>query len=272
MHRTRRGGVRLVSIRKILRALPLLVAVVLGGGKACGEVMSVRLQLFPFTGEVRLLNDNPNPFSFTFYSLESASGALNGADGVWTSISDTYDFSGNGFISTSINEWIELASGPTELTEAAFPDTSGTLPAFRAVSFGRIWDPNAVPGHDVLAQFVQANGMDAVVSIVEAIDGNYFEGDHEVNDLDYDVWKGSFGETSAYFADGNLDGIVDAADYTVWRDNVGLSLPGSGDGASGAVGGGLSAVAAPEPSALILFIAVGGWLSLRARRLKTAVS
>jgi len=123
-----------------------------------------------------------------------------------------------------------------------------------------------------VVQAIEQVGMDAVVSIVEAIDGNYFEGDHEVNDLDYDVWKGSFGETSAYFADGNLDGIVDAADYTVWRDNVGLSLPGSGDGASGAVGGGLSAVAAPEPSALILFIAVGGWLSLRARRLKTAVS
>lgn len=263
-----------MSIRKILQALLLLIAIVLGVGVGNADALStsVKLLLFPYTGEVRILNDNPDPFSFTFYSLKSSSGALDGTNGVWTSIADTYDVSGNQFIDSS-DEWIELANDPMELSEGAFLNTSGTLPAFRSVSLGKIWDPNAVPGgHDVVAQILLPNGMDAMVSVDRAIDGDYLRGDDVVNELDYSIWKAYFGSTSAYFADGNIDGIVDAADYTVWRDNFGLSLPGSGNGASGAVGGGLSAVAVPEPTALILAIAAVGWVLFRARRLKSGTS
>lgn len=262
-----------MSIRKILQALLLLVAIVLGVGVGNADALStsVKLLLFPFTGEVRILNDNSDPFSFTFYSLNSSSGALDGTNGVWTSIADTYDVSGNQFIDSS-DEWIELANHSMQLSEGAFLNTSGTLPAFRSVSLGKIWDPNAVPGgHDVVAQILLPNGMDAMVSVDLAIDGDYFR-DDLVDGLDYNIWKAYFGSTFAYFADGNIDGVVDAADFTVWRDNFGLSLPGSGNGASGAVGGGLSAAAVPEPTALILAIAAGGWMLLRARRLKSGTS
>jgi hypothetical protein len=42
---------------------------------------------------------------------------------------------------------------------------------------------------------------------------------------DYTIWKSNFGiEDEVIAGDGNGDGIVDAADYTVWRDNLGKTF------------------------------------------------
>jgi len=60
-------------------------------------------------------------------------------------------------------------------------------------------------------------------------------GDYDLNgvidDADYNVWKASFGSEVVLAADGNNNGIVDAADYTVWRDS--LSQTGTGLAADG---------------------------------------
>lgn len=65
---------------------------------------------------------------------------------------------------------------------------------------------------------------------------------------DHTVWKAAFGAAS-YAADGNQNGITDAADYTLWRDNFGASQPSS------LVGNGI-----PEPATWS--IAIFGMLSL----------
>jgi len=58
-----------------------------------------------------------------------------------------------------------------------------------------------------------------------------------VDGNDYNLWQVTYGLTSLLAADGNDDGIVDAADYTVWRDAMDANvLPSS----------------APEPSSLLL--------------------
>jgi len=54
-------------------------------------------------------------------------------------------------------------------------------------------------------------------------------GDYNLNGIvqanDYTIWKSNFGQFGeAVPGDGNGDGIVDAADYTVWRDNLGKTL------------------------------------------------
>ena len=49
--------------------------------------------------------------------------------------------------------------------------------------------------------------------------------DRAVEEVDYGIWCAAYGFTSGSAADGNGDGIVDAADYTVWRDNLGATIP-----------------------------------------------
>ena len=60
---------------------------------------------------------------------------------------------------------------------------------------------------------------------------------------DYNVWKADFGATGMQDADGNNDLVVDEADYTVWRDNLGAS-----------VGSGGTASATPEPAAATMLV------------------
>ncbi|WP_145289124.1 LamG-like jellyroll fold domain-containing protein [Pirellulimonas nuda] len=78
-----------------------------------------------------------------------------------------------------------------------------------------------------------------------------FDGNGMVDQADYLLWKRDFG-TSSYLADGNGDGVVNSADYTVWRDHLGQSVPGSAAAA-------LASAAVPEPGSLVLLaLALGG--------------
>jgi hypothetical protein len=84
-------------------------------------------------------------------------------------------------------------------------------------------------------------------------DYNY---DGVVNAVDYTVWRNNFG-TVYPRADGNNSLLVDAGDYTVWKANYGNALP--------AGAGGLSTV--PESSPLaICFAALGCWSVVRCGR------
>jgi hypothetical protein len=87
--------------------------------------------------------------------------------------------------------------------------------------------------------------LDNVVVIPVAAPGDY-NLDGQVGPDDYVVWKSTFGSASALAADGSGNGIVDAAEYTVWRDHV-------------AAGSGSTAAAAPEPPAIVLLgVAIAG--------------
>jgi hypothetical protein len=68
--------------------------------------------------------------------------------------------------------------------------------------------------------------------------------DGDVAAGDYDMWSSAYGSTGEQNADGSNNQVVDAADYTVWRDNLGNSI--SVDG------GRVSAV--PEPAAASLLL------------------
>jgi hypothetical protein len=56
----------------------------------------------------------------------------------------------------------------------------------------------------------------------------YLAGDYDfsgvVNSADYDVWRAEYGNVIESPADGTGDGSVDSADYIVWRKNVGKTL------------------------------------------------
>ena len=75
-----------------------------------------------------------------------------------------------------------------------------------------------------------------------------FNFDGMVDAADYTVWRDSIGLTGAGLdADSNIDGRVDDLDYAVWKANFGQSLAG---------GGGSRSLAVPEPAAAAL-LAIG---------------
>ena len=49
-----------------------------------------------------------------------------------------------------------------------------------------------------------------------------FNGDEMVDGDDFDVWKETYGSTVDLRADGNHDGVVNSADYTIWRNHNGF--------------------------------------------------
>ena len=184
-----------------------------------GSATNLTLQLYPLTGEMRLFNPGNTPFQFIFYEIKSPSGGLNGAIGVWTSISDTYDASGNGFIDPE-NDWTELSSISTDLSEGAYLEPGGSLPAYRSIGLGRIWNPNIASAVSIIPTVALAEGQNVVpMDKVLAVDGDYTT-DLRVDQQDSSVWRMVFGSTTFPMADGNHNGVVDAADYTVWRDHL----------------------------------------------------
>ncbi len=79
--------------------------------------------------------------------------------------------------------------------------------------------------------------------VVLPVPGDY-DGNGSVGTEDYALWKSTFGATSGDMrADGNRDSIVDASDYTFWRDRFAASAAGAAAASS----------AIPEPSTMLQF-------------------
>lgn len=84
-------------------------------------------------------------------------------------------------------------------------------------------------------------------------------GDYNENGIvdaaDYTIWRDTLGSTTELAADGNGDGTVNAADYDFWKMNFGMTNEPGGSGSGSAV---------PEPaSAALLFLLAFGLLDRR---------
>ena len=87
-----------------------------------------------------------------------------------------------------------------------------------------------------------------------ALPGDY-NGDNIVDAIDYTVWRDNL-DASVALPNDETPGTVDAGDYDVWKAHFGESLAGSG---------GQSANVVPEPAALFLILAAAA-VGLLARR------
>lgn len=92
------------------------------------------------------------------------------------------------------------------------------------------------------------------VTLIETIPGDY-NADGLVNAADYTVWRDSLdGVVAGLAAGGNRDGQITDADYLVWRDNFGRQ----------AILAGSVSTTIPEPAALLM-LGLGGFMQLGRR-------
>jgi hypothetical protein len=194
---------------------------------AHAAAQGLHAQLFPLTGEVRLLSRNDSAVPFVFYSITSEADALDPSSAVWASITENYDrpagpTPGNGQIDPD-GDWVKLSSTAGELTEGALDADGGRMLPTRAISLGTIWDPFAVPFPDLVFDIHDDNSA-IPVTIELALDGDY-SANQVVDSADYVVWRKYLNSIENLLADGDMDGVVDLDDLVVWRENFGITLP-----------------------------------------------
>jgi hypothetical protein len=102
----------------------------------------------------------------------------------------------------------------------------------------------------------------AVLSITLVEDRMFgdFNRDGEVNAADYTTWRNSVGQslTPGHAADGNFNGVVEEADYLLWKIHFG-GVPG---------GKGASSADVPEPTGVALFLSLAAGCALFGRRVR----
>src|SRR5690606_28308846 len=163
------------------------------------------------------------------------------------SIADNYDASGNGLIDPS-NQWTKLTASPNELAESVFTGAGGRLTGLRAISLGRIWNKQVSSIAGINVQMANPDDEVINVEVIPGLDGD-FNGDDKVDHSDYTLLRQWHGSNVFLFADGNLNGTIDAADYTIWRDNLGKAIDGTAFGQMVEVGAAsLVGGTVPEPS------------------------
>ena len=126
-------------------------------------------------------------------------------------------------------------------------------------------------GADGISQGLTSTAYFDNFVIRDGLSGDY-DLDGDVDNADYSRWREAFGQpvsVAGNLADGNGNGVVDAADYVVWRNNLGASLftgttPGLGSALSGAV--------VPEPASVALaLLGLSGAVCLGTLRRRRAI-
>ena len=83
-----------------------------------------------------------------------------------------------------------------------------------------------------------------------------------VDSADYVVWRKSIGQTANLSADANGDELVNIEDYNIWRAHFGQLISTSGSGSS------IESASVPEPSTLLL-LGIGAISLLGYRKAKS---
>jgi hypothetical protein len=158
-------------------------------------------------------------------------------------------------------------SNANQLTELYLPTAGYTLPANGEISIGNAFNP-AIFGSgrsgDIVFGFGLSSGAFVTgrvdyIGTAEPLAGDY-NLDGVVDAADYTVWRDHLGATNFTLPNegGVSPGVVDAADYNFWKSRFGMSGAGAPGDLSGSV---------PEPSETIsVLTAVACLAGLRLRR------
>jgi hypothetical protein len=180
----------------------------------------------PTSGAARLENQSNLGVDIDGYRIMSASGSLLPADGNWSSLDDQ---------GTAGGDWRESNPTVNQLVELK-PSGRATLGGGIMFNMGTMFRTAAEGGtQDLTFEYLLPDGT-------EFSDG--------------EVMYRSLGSSLA--GDYNGNGVVDAADYVVWRNEIGT--PAAYDtwranfGRTAASGSAVAASSVPEPASIVLFI------------------
>jgi len=188
--------------------------------------------------------------SIDSYRISSPDDALLTGDGQWNSLEDQGEGS-----------WFEIGDiGPSQLAELQ-RDGATPLSTGRGFNLGTIFDTTRMQELDF--EFLLAEDSSFFTGEVvfgdlpvlsEGVAGDY-NGDGLVNAADYTVWRNTLGDSvpNGSGADGNNDGAITSADYDFWKSQYGSA-------------GGQTATV-PEPTAgMLALLGIMGSLYLRRER------
>lgn len=203
------------------------------------------------------------PSAFTVFAAQSVTPSGGGEQGVFYGVGTLNrgapNYSGRPSGTTALGPAIstltnlqkspwgsQLASNPTAVTVASGSFSAGATPRFGPTDQ---LDGFLFTGLGTSQQFGPTEQAELFSTLVRTnlsfgvATGDY-NADGVVNAADYTRWRDTFGQsvTALTGADGDGDGLIDEGDYAVWQTNYGASSPGT-------------AVATPEPTTLLLLAA-----------------
>lgn len=220
------------------------------------DVPALKLVVNTIGGTMSIVNDSGESFDIDSYEIRSPSGSLNPAG--WQSLQQQ-DYEGNG-PPVNGNGWEEAGGvDQTQLIESYFAGSSVLTSGMPPISLGSAFDTTGMMDiefeyHVLGTGGVLLSGDVEYVSI--SVDGDY-NSDGLVNVADYTVWRDSLGQTGPNLpADGNNDNAVTTADYTYWKSRFGNS----------AASASVNAAAVPEPAGFALAALFLGTMAVCGRR------
>jgi hypothetical protein len=217
----------------------------------------LELEVNTTTGRIQITNETTSPIALDFYEITSNADALNLAG--WNSLENPAGNppgfpSGNG----TGNGWEELGNLDNGVLAEAYLQDISTLAAGGLIDLGNAFTVGGT--QDLVFRYRTSGGafVDAAVQYVTTagVAGDY-NSNGVVDAADYVIWRKKLGPGSLPNEGGISPGVVDAADYNFWRSRFGAT---SGSGAA------LVDSAVPEPGALVLCLSsaiVGIMLSFR---------
>ncbi len=228
--------------------------VIYEGSKQYNDVVLV---VDPVDGDVYIQHQSTIGVAIDGYNIHSASGSLLSGNSNWSSLQDQ-----------GIATWTEAGATSNNLTEL-LPDGASALSLGSTFNLGSPFRTVANGGSEDLvfsyllegsAQFVEGTVVYREFELTNVL-GDYNR-DGVVNAADYVVWRNALGTSvpNGTGADGNNDGTIDILDYNVWKTNFGQSI------APAAVG--ISPTAVPEPTTFmgLGLLVMGALVGRRFRR------
>ncbi|WP_425400164.1 hypothetical protein [Aeoliella sp.] len=180
---------------------------------------NLTLEVNTSTGQATLKSDAVFAFEIDAIELTSGTGGPGSLNAAWDSTDSALpDGDGTG------NGWEEVGTSSSSFISESYLLGSQTLDS--DVSLGQVFVPGQAEDLAFRFHIVDGGFINGVVEYVSGgeLFGDY-NGDSVVNLADYTVWRNNLGSDSLTNEDPSQSpGVVDGADYLVWKNNFGQSL------------------------------------------------